>query len=398
MFNQESTIYDRTGTVVLATFGTERRQTVVFSDLSPSVLDATTAIEDHTFWTNAGFDPVGILSSLQDTLQGNPRGGSTITQQLVRQRLLDPALVQDPNRTVERKIKEIIQSIRLTQAFPGVTGKQKIITAYLNQNFYGNNDYGIEAAAQNYFGVSDLSKLTLAQAAILAGIPQSPTAYDLVRNAITQDGKLVVPQDSAPVIRRNEVLNAMQTYGTPMTDAAGKAYTAADYAAAEAEPVILAPQTVPNWKAPQFVWAVRQQVTDELCGIGVETCPQLEAGGLKIITTLDWRLQQIAEKWVKAAAILPHTKPTPRPTPSRSACPTSRGWPTCGPRTSTTAPWWPSTTRPASSWRTWAAPTTTPPTPRPSSSPSSTWSVTAGGRSGRPSSRSTTWSASTTRR
>ena len=210
VFNQESTIYDRTGTVVLATFGTERRQTVTFSDLPPSVLDATTAIEDHTFWTNAGFDPVGIVSSALDTLQGNPRGGSTITQQLVRSRLLDPALVQDPS-TVERKIKEIIQSIRLTQAFPGVEGKQKIITAYLNQNFYGNNDYGIEAAAQNYFGVSDLSKLTLAQAAILAGIPQSPTAYDLVRNAVTQDGKLVVPQDSAPVIRRNEVLRAMQT-------------------------------------------------------------------------------------------------------------------------------------------------------------------------------------------
>ena len=95
MFNQESTIYDRTGTVVLATFGTERRQTVKFTDLPPTVLDATTAIEDHTFWTNAGFDPVGILSSLKDTLQGNPRGGSTITQQLVRSRLLDPALVQD---------------------------------------------------------------------------------------------------------------------------------------------------------------------------------------------------------------------------------------------------------------------------------------------------------------
>ena len=307
VFNQESTIYDRTGTVVLATFGTERRQSVVFTDLPPTVLDATTAIEDHTFWTNAGFDPVGILSSLKDTLQGNPRGGSTITQQLVRSRLLDPALVQDPSRTVERKIKEIIQSIRLTQAYPGVVGKQRIITDYLNQNFYGNNNYGIEAAAQNYFGVSDLSKLTLAQAAILAGIPQSPTAYDLVRNAITQDGKLVVPQDSAPVLRRNDVLRAMQTYGTPMSDAAGKPYTAADYAAAESEPVILAPQTVPNWKAPQFVWAVRQQVADELCGTGVETCPQLEAGGLKIITTLDWRLQQIAEKWVKAAAILPHT-------------------------------------------------------------------------------------------
>ncbi|MFI5262332.1 MAG: transglycosylase domain-containing protein [Candidatus Limnocylindrales bacterium] len=308
VLSQESTIYDRTGTVALATFGTERRQVVTFAQLPPGVLDATTAIEDHTFWTNAGFDPVGILSSLRDTLQGNPRGGSTITQQLVRQRLLDPSLVQDPNRTIERKIKEIIQSIRLTQAYPGAVGKQRIITDYLNQNFYGNNDYGIEAAAQNYFGVSDLSKLTLAQAAILAGIPQSPSAYDLVRNAITLEGHLVVPQDSPPVVRRNEVLRAMQTYGTPMSDAAGHVYSAADYAAALQEPVVLASQTVPNWKAPQFVWAVRQQLTDELCGTGVETCPQLEAGGLKIITTLDWRLQQIAEKWVKAAAILPHTR------------------------------------------------------------------------------------------
>ena len=73
----------------------------------------------------------------------------------------------------------------------------------------------------------------------------------------------------------------MQTYGTPMTDAAGKPYTAADYAAAKQEPVILAPQTVPNWRAPQFVWQVRQQVTDELCGAGAETCAQLETGGLQ---------------------------------------------------------------------------------------------------------------------
>ena len=81
-------------------------------------------------------------------LRGNSRGASTITQQLVRQRLLDPALVQDPHRTFERKIKEIIQSIRLTEAYPGEAGKQQIIADYLNQNYYGNQAYGVKAAAQ----------------------------------------------------------------------------------------------------------------------------------------------------------------------------------------------------------------------------------------------------------
>ena len=84
--------------------------------------------------------------------------------------------------TYERKIREIIQSIRLTQAFPGEEGKQQIITAYLNQNFYGNQSYGVKAAAKGYFGKS-LADLTLAQDAILAAIPQSPTKFDLVRNA-----------------------------------------------------------------------------------------------------------------------------------------------------------------------------------------------------------------------
>ena len=110
---------------------------------------------------------------------------STITQQLVRQRLLEPELVQDSGRTAERKLKEIIQSIKLTQAFPGTEGKQRVMTAYLNQNYYGNDSYGVAAAAQTYFGKS-LKDLTLAQAAIIAAIPQAPSTYDLVRNAEDQ--------------------------------------------------------------------------------------------------------------------------------------------------------------------------------------------------------------------
>ena len=87
-------------------------------------------------------------------MRGNSRGASTITQQLVRARLLDADLLQDGDRTFERKLKEIIQSIRVTQYFgeQGDDGKQQIITAYLNQNYYGNQSYGVKAAARSYFG------------------------------------------------------------------------------------------------------------------------------------------------------------------------------------------------------------------------------------------------------
>ena len=306
VFNQISTIWDRTGTVELATFGSTRRETVTYDEIPGDIQDATTAVEDKDFWTNAGFDPLGIVSATLDTISGDARGASTITQQLVRQRLLDQSLVQDPGRKIERKFKEIIQSIRLTDAFPGVAGKQKILTAYLNQNFYGDNDYGILAAAQDYFGVSTLDQLTLAQAAILAGIPQSPTDYDLVKNAVLQpDGTLVVPADSPIAQRRDYILQLMEAGRTPIS---GHTYTAADFEAAMSEPIVIAPRSTPDWKAPQFVWQVRAELADELCGPGVDTCPALEQGGLKVITTLDWRLQQDAEKWVKAAAVVPQSK------------------------------------------------------------------------------------------
>src|SRR4029079_8053140 len=150
---QETIVYDRTGKIELARFGDAKREVVTFDEVPKVLLDATTAVEDKTFWENAGFDPVATASAAIDSLRGSSRGASTITQQLVRARLLDPALVQDPHRTAERKLKEIIQSIRVTQAFPGEKGKQQIITAYLNQNYYANQSYGVKAAAQTYFGV-----------------------------------------------------------------------------------------------------------------------------------------------------------------------------------------------------------------------------------------------------
>ena len=92
-FSQQSIIYDRTGTVELARFGQQQRQVAEFKDIPPVVVDATTSIEDHTFWTNAGFDPVGIVSAAVDTINGRERGASTITQQLVRNRLLSPEVL-----------------------------------------------------------------------------------------------------------------------------------------------------------------------------------------------------------------------------------------------------------------------------------------------------------------
>ncbi len=197
------------------------------------MLDATTAIEDKDFWVNAGFDPIGIVSAGLDTISGRPRGASTITQQLVRNRLLPAEAFADS--TYERKIREIIQSIRLTEAYPGDTGKQEIITAYLNNNFYGNSTYGVKAAAKGYFG-KKLADLTLAEFAILAAIPQSPTRFDLVRNAEEvclddvaagaeaaeadivdcKDVQLVVPDSSEIVQRRNYILDLMRTR-SPLT-------------------------------------------------------------------------------------------------------------------------------------------------------------------------------------
>ncbi len=251
------------------------------------------------------------------SLRGDSRGASTITQQLVRERLLDPALVQDPHRTAERKLKEIIQSIRLTEAYPGVEGKQKIITAYLNQNYYGNQAYGVKAAVDSYFGI-DISKIDPAQAAIIAGLPKSPSNYDLVRNHIEKcttvvaegdpcpESEWVVPSTTTVVQRRNQILELLAAGGrTPMS---GDQYTAAQFKAAEDEPVVLSSQTTQNWIAPHFVWAVRDELTAKLCGPDADTCDAMQRGGLRVITTLDVGLQKIAEKWVKAAAIVPHAK------------------------------------------------------------------------------------------
>jgi peptidoglycan glycosyltransferase len=322
---EETVVYDRTGEIELARFGDFKREVVDFDQISPLMLDATTAIEDKTFWENAGFDPVAIMSAGVDSLRGRSRGASTVTQQITRLRLLPAELLQDPDRLAERKLKEIIQSIRLTQAYPGEEGKRQIIALYLNQIYYGNQSYGVKAAAQSYFGIGDLNDLTPAQAAILAALPKSPSNYDLVRNAIPEcitpgdtedeceESQLVVPADTVIVQRRNQILELMaQGDRTPMSK---DTYTRQDFLDAMDEPVILAPQTVERWKAPHFVWRVRDELATTLCGEDT-TCPALDQGGLRVTTTIDLDIQAIAEKWVKAATIVPRAD-NPRRTADR---------------------------------------------------------------------------------
>src|SRR4029079_19094409 len=162
-----------------------------------------------------------------------------------------------------------------------------------------------------------MSRMPPAQAAILAGLVKSPSNYDLVRNASSRcteppadptadcpAGKidLEVPQTAPIVMRRNLILGLLAGGDrTPLPTP----YTVADFQAAMNDPVDLAPQTTPNWIAPQFVWAVQAELTNKLCN-DLPTCSQIEQGGLKITTTLDVRLQAIGEKWVKAAAIAPN--------------------------------------------------------------------------------------------
>jgi penicillin-binding protein 1A len=315
-FEEQTKVYDRTGKIELARLGELRRELVSFNEIPPELLDATTAIEDKDFWDNPGFDVGGFLAASVDTINGRPRGGSTITQQLVRARLLPPEAFEDS--VYERKIREIIQSLRLTEDFPGEAGKKEIITAYLNLNFYGNHSYGLKAAARSYFN-KPLEDLTLAEGAILAAIPQSPTKFDLTKNADEKcivdvaegaecapaDLRLVVPNDSEIVIRRNYVLDRMQQFAV-LTK--GK-YTAAEYRKARQEPVILADQRTTPWKAPHFVWQVREQLAAILCpDVSVDECKKVDTGGYIVNTTLDWKMQLTSEKWTFVAARAPNAK------------------------------------------------------------------------------------------
>ncbi len=261
---QSTKIYDRTGNIVLYDMsGSVRRTSVPLNEISSYVQEATIATEDDTFYTNAGFRPLSFLRAAFIDLftHSYAQGGSTITQQVVKNALL----TQD--KTIPRKIEEIILALRLTQTY----SKNDILNAYLNETPYGGTIYGVQEASQAFFGV-DAKDLDLAQSAYIAALPQAPTYYSPYGN-----------HRSDLDARKNYILGRMKDLGFITQD---------EYNQAIGEQVQFKPPSNAGIKAPHFVFYVLDYLEQKYGTDAVEN------GGLRVITTLDYDLQQKAEATV----------------------------------------------------------------------------------------------------
>ena len=291
-----STVVSGDGTE-LATFAVEDRREISFDEIPQLMIDAQVAAEDQTFWTNPCVDLRSIVRAVLQNFQAGETvsGASTICQQLVRMRLFDAELMADPDRQVERKIKEAILALRLDERYPGGEGKRHILEMYLNQVYYGNNAYGIWAAANAYYD-KDLTsdapeeQLTISEAAMLAGLVRAPSRLDPSPEAVEEEveggTRFVVPPTSQSITVRDFVLDQMLE---------SELISEADHRAAIAEQIVLAPPDDNAYLAPHFVYAVRREAGDLLEGEEL-----LDTGGLRVITTLDYEgYQRSAEKWAQ---------------------------------------------------------------------------------------------------
>lgn len=269
MIAKSSRVYDRTGQVLLYDFHQDVKRTVVpFSDMSSYVKNATVAIEDSEFYSHSGIRLKSILRALYVDITGGSiaQGGSTITQQVVKNALLDQ------KKTITRKLKEIILALKVERQL----SKEEILSLYLNEAPYGGNLYGVEEASQTYFD-KKASDLTLAESAYLAAIPQAPSYYSPFgqhRDKLEE--------------RKNVVLSRMRELGL---------ITNEEYMRAGQEKVTWGSEETKGIKAPHFVFFVKDYL-EEKYGPDV-----LETGGLKITTTLDYTMQEKAEEIVKRRAL-----------------------------------------------------------------------------------------------
>ena len=191
----------------------------------------------------------------------------------------------------------------------GREGKQRILTAYLNQNFYGNNSYGVKAAALSYFDVRDLSTLTIAQAATLAAIPQAPSTYDLVRNAVEDEDETSWScRPTRPSCSGATSCFDLLADDPPGAPSPGDQYSRdQDFLAAMEEPLVLRPQRSCPGLASAPLRLVRPRgAAPSSSAATTETCDPLEARRLARHDDPRLEIQQSAEKWVEAAALVPH--------------------------------------------------------------------------------------------
>lgn len=247
-------ILDRNGELLFRIYEDENRTIVPLSKVSPDIINATVAIEDQDFYHHFGFSLKGITRAFKANIDGEAiQGGSTITQQLVKNRLLST------ERTLQRKIKELVLAVLVE----GNYSKEEILEMYLNQVPYGGSTYGIEEAAWSYFNKS-AQNLSLAESALLAGLPAAPSIYSPFG-----------PNPELAYTRQAEVLRRMVEDGYITQEAAD---------AAKQEKLVFR-QNIIDIKAPHFVMYVKKLLA-EMYGEDV-----LNSGGLEVRTTLDLDLQ-----------------------------------------------------------------------------------------------------------
>jgi penicillin-binding protein 1C len=278
-------ILDRNGNVLYEIIDPNagRRTYVPLTKISPYLIAATIATEDKQYYYHAGFDPIAILRALwQNYTSGTTvSGASTITQQLAKAVLLSPT--EALQRTVERKAREIVLAAELTRRYT----KDEILELYLNEIYYGNLAYGIEAAAETYFNTT-ADKLDLAQAAFLAGLPQAPSVYDIFSNrddTLTRDQEVLtlMYQDST----ENNCIYVSTSLKPICVDLPGIAQAAVEIKNFDFKP---AQDTMryPHWV--NYIWAQLEAQYD----------PQtIYRSGFTVYTTLDPGLQDQAEQIVK---------------------------------------------------------------------------------------------------
>ncbi|MEI6532300.1 MAG: transglycosylase domain-containing protein [Candidatus Roizmanbacteria bacterium] len=257
-----SHIFDRNGKLLYEVFREQNRTPVKLKDIPKYLFQASISIEDKDFYKHHGVSLIsGILRALVDTVKTKElQGGSTITQQLVKTALLSP------EQTIDRKIKEIILAIWTERIY----SKEEILQMYLNQVPYGGSAYGVEEASKTYLGKS-AKELTIAEAAMLAGLPQAPSIYSPFSNP------------DAAIYRRNEVLNKMFKQGY---------ITEKQYQSAQKEKIKIIPP-VTSINAPHFVFFVKSQLEKEY---GIR---EVEEGGLRVTTSLDLDVQNEVQKILK---------------------------------------------------------------------------------------------------
>lgn len=264
----ESTkIFDRTGKILLyEVHGEEKRTIIPFSDVPQSVKNATLSAEDTNFYRHHGLDFKGILRAFGKNIMSGTisQGGSTITQQLVKKSILSD------ERTFTRKIKEAVLALAVETRY----SKDEIFELYLNQIPYGSNAYGISAAAETFFG-KEVKHLSLGESALIAALPQAPSYYSPY--GIHKDELMQ---------RRDWILDRMRSSGQISNEDAERAKK--DHL------LFMPPQS--SIRAPHFVFYIQEYLNQKY---GEES---LEKGGLRVITTIDWRLQEEAEKIIKEGA------------------------------------------------------------------------------------------------